>query len=732
MRDERPGAVARAGGVLWAPMLVGIGIAVWFAAQRDLSPGLIGCIVLGLAFSLSGALILPRLVGHDRITAHLAGPMRSACFAVALVLAGVTLTEVRAMHVDAPVIFSRYYGAIEGRVTNIDRSASDRLRITLDQVVLPGRDPKTTPRLVRLSLMDGTAPPSAGQRVMTTGYLGPPPEPAEPGGYDFRRAAWFQGLGGVGYSRNPVLVIAAARPGMALAAEKLRTQLAAGMAERIGGQSGAVAAALMTGDRSHISEATNQMMRDSNLYHIVSISGLHMAMLAGFVVAALRYGVLMAQVAFPGLLAIDARKVAAFGALMAATVYLWLSGADVPTQRAYVTVAVMLVAMLLDRRAISLRTVALAALMILALTPEALVTPGFQMSFAATVALVILAGPWARWTRGWNGILRAIAMLFLSSLIASLATGPIAAAHFGRMSQYGVLANMAAVPVMGGIVMPAGVIAAVLAPVGLAGPALWVMGIGTAWMLAVAEFVAGLGGAVMAVPAPPPAVLPLFICGAIVVILIWPHRGLRVASVVTGGALIIASFGLWVSDTRPALLINGEGTAVGVMTAAGRSLSKPGQAFTTGSWLKDDGDTSTPEMAADRAGWTGPSNQRQTMIAGTPVVHVTGKGAATRAADACKKGAIIVTSVAVDIPAAKRNCQMFDKASLGRTGSVRGDLNDGRLITTTTDQLTGDRGWTAKARPYRAKKFEGRVQPERVANRDSVGERKSPAEKPGG
>ena len=141
---------------------------------------------------------------------------------------------------------------------------------------------------------------------------------------------------------------------------RARMAISAQIQQRIGGQEGAVAAALMTGDRSGIFEATNKIMRASNLYHIISISGLHMGMLAGFVYAAMRYIVIGVQATGTGL-ALPAHKIAALLAMLAAAIYLWLSGGGVATERAFVMVAVMLGAILADRRAISLRTVALAA-----------------------------------------------------------------------------------------------------------------------------------------------------------------------------------------------------------------------------------------------------------------------------------------------------------------------------------------------------------------------------------
>ncbi len=466
--------------------------------------------------------------------------------------------------------------------------------------------------------------------------------------------------------------------------------------DRIGGQAGAVAAALTTGDRSGIAEATNQMMRDSNLYHIVSISGLHMGMLAGFVYAAMRLALIGAQGVGLAPAGRPLHKLAAGVALLAAAAYLWLSGGGVATERAFIMVAVMLGAILADRRAISLRTVALAAMLILIVSPEALVTPGFQMSFAATVALILSARPWARIAPRVPWIVRPVAMLVVTSFVAGLATGPIAAAHFSRSAQYGLLANLLAVPVMGTLVMPAGVIAALLAPVGLAGPALWVMGLGTRWMLAVAGWISGLGGAVVAVPAAPAGALPLIGLGALVAALtLRPGAGRgAVLRGACGIAACLLGAGMWITAARPDILIAPEGGAVGILTAQGRVLSKPANAFIADSWLEADGDTAAAAAAAARSGWSGGRGARRAVVGETSILHLTGKTGAALAAQSCMPGAVVVSDTALTVAG---QCRLFDLTRLRRTGSVAGYAGDGAIRWVTAADRAGSRRWTDRA-----------------------------------
>src|SRR3954453_8548402 len=233
-----------------------------------------------------------------------------------------------------------------------------------------------------------------------------------------------------------------------------------------------------------------------------------MAVVAGvvfFAVRALLALIPALTVSFP------IKKWSAVAALLAAAFYLLLSGAEVATQRSFFMTAVVLIAIMVDRRAVTFRTLAVAAMIVLSIAPEALVHPSFQMSFAATLGLVALvqvgmpalfATPDSSATaRGalWGG--REIAMLALASLIAGLATMPYAAFHFHRITPYGVLANLAAMPVVSAIVMPAGVLGLGGMPFGFDGFFWWMMGLGIDWMIGVTQWVAALPGAVGRVPA---------------------------------------------------------------------------------------------------------------------------------------------------------------------------------------------------------------------------------------
>lgn len=655
----------------WIPVCLAVGIGVYFALRFEPSVALLA----GVGVGVIAFMLLARVLGEAF------GPF---AVAGALVLCGFLLAAHRAHDVSGPVLGWRYYGPIEGRVVNLDRSGSDAVRITLDQVVLENVRPKRTPKRVRISLHGDqslSVPPSPGLRIMTTGHLSPPGGPVEPGGFDFQRHAWFAELGAVGYTRVPVLAIAPASEGHAgLAIFRVRMAASAHVLEVLPGDTGGFAVAVTTGARSAISQSALEDLRASNLAHLLAISGLHMGLLTGFVFALLRIGLaLLPAIA----LRMPVRKIAAAGALVAATGYLALSGGNVATERAFIMVAVALCAIMVNRRAISLRAVAIAAIIVLVLRPEALLGPGFQMSFAATTALVAVFGYMRdhQIKIGPKWVQPVVAVL-LASGISGLATAPVGAAHFNAISHYGLLANLLSVPVMGTVVVPAAVLGLCLTPIGLDWIGLWVMGLGLRWILEVGAFVAALDGARSYVPGPGGAVLPLIAFGFLWLIL-WQGR-LRMAGI----AAVLGAFVLWAGTERPIGLIAENGTLVGVMTHEGRALSKPkGAGFIAQNWLENDGDPSIQIKAAAR--W--PKGQGPRLPGGGQLRHLSGKRA-VEGFDGCVAGQIVVASVALE--RASADCDIYDPKRLRSTGAIAIHQNGNGVRLVTVREITGTRLWT--------------------------------------
>ncbi len=570
----------------WAPVCFGLGIGLYFALPFEPSVAQVQALGIATLVLLAGALA-PALYAW-----------RVGFISLALILCGVQYTGWRAQSVAAPVLQFRYYGPIEGRIVHIDRSMSDKIRLTLDQVRLRRVSPDRTPERVRVSLHGSPNAPGLkhGDLIGTTGHLSPPSGPVEPGGFDFQRKSWFERLGAVGYTRIPVVrTRAPPEAGLGLWIGQTRRWLAEVIRVRVGGPEGPFAAAILTGERSGIPRDALEALRATNLAHLLAISGLHMGLLTGTVFAAIRLGFAFA----PGVaLRLPVKKIAAVVALLTGAVYLALSGANVATQRAFLMVAVFFVAICLDRRALTLRSVAIAAMIVLLIRPESLTSPGFQMSFAATTALVAAFASWRDFelNRRFPRWLHPVLGVLISSLVAGLATAPYGAAHFNQIAHYGLLANVLSVPVMGLLVMPGALIAGVLSSIGLEAPGIWMMQLGLGWILFVADGVSQLDGAVSKIAQPGAWVLPTITLGGLILCLVrGPGRVL--------GAIVMVGTGLfWTAAPRPALLLSESGALLGVLTEDGRALNKGrGDGFSARVWLENDGDTATQEEAAARA-----------------------------------------------------------------------------------------------------------------------------------
>jgi competence protein ComEC len=582
----RDWAIAEAGpGRLlpWLPVAFGLGIAIYFAAPRepDLKAGIAAAV-----FCAAAALALRA---------------RAVAFPVALALtaaaAGFAAATLKTSLIAHPILHHvassiEIAGFVEVRE---ERERSDRIVVRATKIV--GGRLDEAPERVRLSVRKGTAPP-VGAYVSLKARLTPPLAPLRPGGYDFARDMYFQRIGASGYALGIIKVMEPPAPAGRLlkanaAIQGVRDAIDARIRAVIPGDKGSIASALITGKRDAISTAVNDAMYVSSLAHVLSISGYHMAVVAGVVFFVCR--ALLALVpSFARRRPI--KKWAAFAALVAAALYLVLSGAEVATQRAFIMAAIVLIGVMVDRAALTLRTLAVAAFAVLLIAPEAVVHPSFQMSFAATLALIAVYErglPWmiagADTSLGarialWGG--RELLALVLASLVAGLATTPYAAFHFHRIAPYGVLANLLAMPIVSILAMPAGLLALLAIPFGFDGALWWLMGEGIEWMIAVALWVAHLPGAVGRVAAFGTGALLLGTFGLIVLCLLkTPLRWF--------GAVLVIGGGLWaVSTPRPDVLISADALSIAVRGSDGRLgiLRSSSDNFAAREWLAADGD----------------------------------------------------------------------------------------------------------------------------------------------
>lgn len=378
---------------LWVPVAFAAGIGGYFTLAHE-PPIWTGITAFVAATLVAGWLHL----GFARV-AEVRRAGMVLMIPVVIAALGFTAAQWRSQSVAAPVLEKRLGPTrVQGRIERLE-TYEDGFRVTLAGPRIASLAPHLTPARIRVRLRGDQPAMLPGDWIAVRAILSPSSPPALPGGFDFQRQAFFEGVGAVGFSIGSAQVTARAShgeghalgewPGVsaANALARLRAALTRRITEALPGASGAVAAALITGERRAIPAATIDAMRDSGLAHLLAISGLHIGLVAGLLFALVR----AASALVPALvLRYPVKKWAAVMAFIGAFAYALIAGATLPTQRAFLMIAIALLGVMLDRRGITLRSVAWAAIVVLAMQPEALLSASFQMSFAAVTALVAI------------------------------------------------------------------------------------------------------------------------------------------------------------------------------------------------------------------------------------------------------------------------------------------------------------------------------------------------------
>lgn len=602
LRDGMDADLANGAGPALLAAVFASGIAVYFALPHEPSPvALAGVAAIGLAVATWRRRRGGRAIGT---------------LVPAALVCGMTIAALATLRVEAPRLDRERTVDVVGRVIDLDATAKGGTRLELEVARMEGRGlpADSIPQRVTATLAAGRVAPTVGDAVALKARLKPPEGPVLPGGYDFARRAWFDGRGAGGY------VLGRARPAdlgppslldrLVAPIGTLRHAIAERVRSALPGGAGAIGAALMVGEQRAIPESAAQPLRASGLTHIVSISGLHMSLVAGGVMVAIR----LLLVAIPGVsLHRFAKKWAAVAAFLAATAYLSLSGMQVAALRSHLMVSVALLAVLVDRPAITMHTVAVAAMAILLVDPESAMEPSFQMSFLAVIALV---ASWDLWqirvarrppprddagpvVHALGAAWRHAEGLAFSSLVAGLATAPVIVGVFYRGAPYSILANMLVLPVVGMVIMPAAVVAALAMPFGLDGLPLTVMGWGIDYMIAIGRWTAALPGGAGLVGAPHPLVMPLGV-GAVLWLSLWRSR-VRLFGIAPGVlAIVLAAAG-----PRPDVLVGRHGSPVAVRGDDGRLhvLAGRDERFDVAIWLAADADQRSPGDPRLAEGW---------------------------------------------------------------------------------------------------------------------------------
>jgi competence protein ComEC len=688
---------------IWTPVAFGLGAAAYLGLKVEpiLWPAALACAVLAAA-----AIAVSRW-GWSR-------PLHAALVLTAVACAGFSIAKLRSDHVAAPIV-PRGFGVVEvdGYVVDVETPSQKGPRLLIAPTKIGHLSADRLPLRVRIVMPPaGIAAPGTPIQVMT--LLDPPPSPAAPGAYDFARDAWFEGEGGVGLAREvPSLIKLPPAPWrlrvvMAVNAFRWATaqRLAADMNQVMGGQAGdaaGLAVAVTTSHQDWLSQGARNDLRAAGLAHMLAIAGLHTAALSGFVFFGLRFLV----AAWPWLaLRVNGKKVAAAGALIAVMAYLVLSGAHPPARRAAITASVAFVAILLDRRAISLRSLALAALIVMLAEPEVVVQPGFEMSFCATASLVALAEIWPRVKRAQGlpwliaGLQRGrdgIVALFMVSLVAGAATGPFAIQHFNRVANFGVFANLTADFVASVVMMPALAVALLLESIGhgAAAPALYVAGWAARAIIWLGHLFATAPASGMTAAAAPEIAMAMSYLGILFVCL-WRGR-LRWI-----GLPLAAAVALWPRPPAPVVWIANDGADAAINLAGKEVALRPGvRGYATDLWAQRRGLAVPANMEQARDGlfdcdyWS--CVARPGIAPQLAIWWTKRKPHDERLGDLCANADILVVRADVAPPASCRDALVLTAADFDRGGAAEVFRAKTGWRVVWSQPLRGNRPWSTNA-----------------------------------
>ena len=620
--------------------------------------------------------------------------LRLAVLSISLAFAaGIGVVWARSAIVGAEPIDHSQVANIVGRILERqEQPAQQRVRLVL---AIRGAEAGQG-RKVRVNVPAAVDAPAMreGAVVRLRARLMPPAPPMLPGGYDFARRAWFDGLAATGSAMGEVEVLQRAPSTIGLA--EVQRALAEHVRKQVGGSAGTIAAAFASGDRGAIDLADEEAMRDSGLTHLLSISGVHVsAVIAAAYFIALKLLALWPWLALRVRLPIVA---ATFGAA-AGVGYTLLTGAEVPTVRSCLGALLVLGALVLGREPLSLRMLAVAAFAVLLVWPEALVGPSFQMSFAAVLAIVALhnSAPirafLAPRKESWIARqMRRAAMLLLTGLVIEAVLTPIVLFHFHRAGLYGAFANVVAIPLVTLVSMPAIALGLVLDLIGVGAPAWWVADKSLQALLGIAHWTAGQPGAVKLMPQMGYGTYALFLAGGLWLAL-WRGRARMLGLIpAAAGAIALAL------TPVPDVMVSTDGRHVAITGEAKQllMLRESRSEYALSNMLETAGMTGKAIALPD---WPGARCSRDFC---TLVIEREGRAWAilmARSRERIEERALAAACDQSDVVIADRwlprSCRprwlKADRALLERTGGLSLYLDDQRIATVA--QAQGEHGW---------------------------------------
>lgn len=680
---------------LWIPVAAMAGVALNFAADGEpvlWLPALLAAVFAALAWAAR------------------ARPLaRGLLIGAAAFCAGFLSTGLRIARVETPMLDHVRIAKMQGFVEEVDfRTAGARLVIAVvDRGDMPA---ELAPRRVRVTTR--TSPRvAAGDYVALQARLLPPSRAVLPGGYDFARDAYFAGVGAVGSTLGAIKVLpppsdATWRQRVGAAIDHARNRLALRVSAIIGGDEGAIAAAMVTGKRDFLSNDAKDLIREAGIFHIITISGVQMTLVAGiFFVVARRLLALSPALA----LRYPIKKWAAGAAMLGSLAYDLATGSRVGTERALIMTVIVLGAVMLDRRALTMRNLALAVLTIVALEPEAILGVSFQLSFAAVAALVAVME--ARLARGEAGrdpflpqrgrlprrgelfihfVDKPRALLF-ATFCATSATASFMAYHFHDLSPYVLIGNPLTLTVIELFAVPGALLGTALYPLGLDAPVWLYVGAGIRFVLWAARIIAAAPGSTLHLAAFAPFALP-FLSLAVLNATLWRTWTFRAMAIPCAAIGVVGAL----SGARYDAIVAPSGDLAVVRDADGKLqvVGKRFNAFDAEQWLAADGDARDPATARDPDAPCDRTGCVAALPEGQSLSIVLDRAAFE---EDCARAEVVVSPLTAPADCAALT---FDERKLATTGAVGLAWNGSRFVVAADRAALEDRPWSpAPKRP---------------------------------
>lgn len=583
--------------LVWISIWLGIGSAIYFGLYNQPSFLTTGSAVSGCVFFFAAMMRLYQKKHDSKYPLFLF--MISGC--LLSVAVGFTAAHIKTDIVDTPMVERETRPVmVEGIINHReDQEGKKGTLLFLSELKIENWTVDKTPNKIRITVRQ-KSDVRAGDRVKFLAKLTPLSPPVAPDAYDFARHYYFESIGALGYALSQPEITERADSGLSNL-ENLRTSISNHIKSVVPEREAGIVSALMTGERAAIADEDWDALRASGLAHIISISGMHVVMMAVPVFFLVR--LLLAMIPYIAL-RWPIKKIAASMALLVCCLYVGLVVPTVPTTRALLMTGMGLIAIMLDRSPFSLRLVAFSAILVLIMAPESIWSVSFQMSFAAVTALVAMAEMMrpmvtrlysdASWFK--RGLLF-LGGTLLTSTIASLATAPFSLYHFQQVASYSVIANTLAIPISGLMIMPMVIISFALMPFGFADWSLKIMGTGVNWLLDIARWTQSLAGSVITTPALPDIFL-VMMCIAGLIVILFQGRS-KILSIIPLAIAIISVAGY----AQPNILISNEAKIMAIKTGDNIYISSPRrEKFTAETWLKRWNIVDTETIAFPRQG----------------------------------------------------------------------------------------------------------------------------------